>query len=275
VRLSAIAIFPIKSCRGIEVSEAVVERRGLRHDRRFMIVDGAGRFVTQREEPSLARVAVAIEAQDVVVEVEGYGRARAHAEPPANALGAPTPVTVWNSTVEAREVPELSAFFASLLGRAVRCVYMPESTRRAVSPAHARPGDVVSFADGYPLLVASESSRADLEARAGVPLEMARFRPNVVVAGAAAWEEDGWTRVRIGPLWLRVTKPCARCVMTTLDPRTGEGGQEPLRTLATFRRVDGEVMFGLNLVPELEDGAPAPTLRVGDTVACEGGPGAT
>ncbi|GAB4217218.1 MAG: MOSC domain-containing protein [Sandaracinaceae bacterium] len=269
MRLAAITIFPIKSCRGIDVEAAVVERRGLRHDRRFMIVDDAARFVTQREEPALARVAVALEGSLLVVAVDGHGEARTDATPTEASLGPPARVTVWNSTVDAFEVPMLSAFFASFLGREVRCVYMPESVRRALSPAHARPGDVVSFADGYPLLVANEGSRLDLEARAGVPLEMARFRPNLVVSGAPAWEEDRWGRIRVGPLWLRVAKPCARCVMTTLDPRTGAVGKEPLRTLAAFRRVDGEVTFGLNLVPELDDCSPPPTLRVGDPVACE------
>lgn len=280
MRLASIVVFPIKSCRGISLGEAVVERRGLRNDRRFMIVDAAGRFVTQREEPSLALVDTALEGASLRVGAPGRASVVVAAEPTDDELDGALRVTVWSSEVEAREVRALSELFTAHLGREVRCVHMSARTERPVSPRHARPGDVVSFADGYPLLVASESSRADLEARAGVALPMARFRPNVVVDGAPPWDEDGWARLRIGAVTLRVTKPCARCVMTTLDPETGapapgEAGKEPLRTLASFRRVEGEVMFGLNLVPELEDGATASVLRIGDPVACERGPGTT
>jgi uncharacterized protein YcbX len=277
VRLASILVFPIKSCRGVALPEAVVERRGLRNDRRFMLVDATGRFVTQREAPSLALVDTALEGAALRVAAPGRPSVVVPATPDEGELDGPLRVTVWSSEVEAREVRALSELLTAHLGREIRCVYMPDSTARPVSPRHARPGDVVSFADGYPLLVASESSRADLEARAGVPLPMVRFRPNLAVTGAPAWDEDRWTRLRVGALVLRVTKPCGRCVVTTLDPETGapspgDAGKEPLRTLASFRRSEGEVMFGLNLVPELEDGAPA-LLRVGDPVACEPSPG--
>ena len=271
-RLSAITIYPIKSCGPVSLASAVLERRGLRHDRRFMIVDGDGRFVTQRDEPRLVEVRVSLDGDTLEVRTPRAGALVLSASPPPADLGAPRGVTVWRSTLDAPEVPRLSALLSAHLGREVGCVFMSDDVRRPVSPTHGRPGDEVSFADGYPLLVASESSRLDLERRAGMPLEMARFRPNVVVSGAAPWAEDRWSRVRIGAAWLRVTKPCERCVVTTLDPVTGAAGREPLRTLATFRRVDGEVTFGLNLVPELES---EPTiLRVGDPVTCEDRPGA-
>jgi uncharacterized protein YcbX len=268
MRLCSIVIHPIKSCGGIALDHGRVERRGLAHDRRFLIVDPAGGFVTQREEPRLSRVRVAIDGPAMEVEAPEVGRVETPLDPEQGELVGAHRVTVWRSTLEVPEVPRLSSFFTHVLGRPVRCVAMTRASRREINPKHARPGDEVSFADGYPLLVTSESSLRDLEARAGVPLGMARFRPNVVIEGAPAWDEDRWTHVRIGAVRFRAPKPCARCVMTTIDPETGAMGKEPLTTLATFRKVDGEVMFGVNLVPELEDDGDA-ELTVGDPVVPE------
>lgn len=270
MRLSSIVVHPIKSCGAVSLTHARVERRGLAHDRRFMIVDPAGRFVTQREEHGLVRVRVSIDGARMRVEAPEAGHVETALRPEEGELAGAHRVTVWRSTLEVPEVPSLSAFFARVLGREVRCVAMTDATHRSISEKHAHPGDAVSFADGYPLLVASESSRLDLEARAGVPLEMARFRPNVVVEGAPAWDEDRWAELRVGRVRFRAPKPCARCVMTTLDPRTGVPDKEPLKTLATFRKVDGEVMFGLNLVPIFGDAeaAEGTELRVGDAVTC-------
>jgi uncharacterized protein YcbX len=269
MRLSSIVVYPIKSCGGVSLERARVERRGLVHDRRFLIVEPSGRFVTQREEPRLTAVRVAIDGPALHVEAP-VGRVTAAVDPDENVLGAPRTVTVWRSTLDAPEVPALSAFFSSLLGRTLACVAMTRAVHREIDPRFARPEDEVSFADGYPLLVTNEASRLDLEARAGVPLAMARFRPNVVVEGAPAWDEDRWTHLRLGSVLFRATKPCARCVVTTLDPDTGRADKEPLKTLATFRRRDGEVLFGVNLVPVLE-GGDTPELLL-SALAEEGGP---
>lgn len=247
--LSAIAIYPIKSCRGIALTEAKVERRGIAHDRRFMVVDAQGQFITQREEPRMALVDVAIAVDVLRVSAEGGGSAEAALEPEG---GAKRGVRVWRSSVEAEEVPSLSAFFTSFLKRDVHVVFMPQSTQREVNPNYAEAGDHVSFADGYPLLLASDASRTDLEARAGFSLSMKRFRPNLVVQGIAPWAEDAWSHVHVGGLTFRAPKPCARCVMTTIDPETALGGKEPLKTLAAFRKQAGEVMFGVNLLPDSE-----------------------
>ncbi len=266
MRLSSIVVHPIKSCGPIARERAVVTRRGLAHDRRFLIVDAAGRFVTQREEPRLTQVKTAIEGDALVVETAGFGRVETALVPERGELGAMHTVTVWRSTLDAPEVPVLSRFFATFLDREVRCVAMTDAIHREINPKHAEPGDEVSFADGYPLLVANESSRLDLERRANTSLVMARFRPNVVVVGAPAWDEDEWSHLEIGGVLFRAPKPCARCVITTLDPETGEAQKEPLKTLASFRRVDGEVMFGVNLVPVFEEGETERAIAVGDAV---------
>ena len=246
--LSAIAIYPIKSCRGIALQEARVERRGIAHDRRFMVVDAAGQFITQREEPRMALVDVAIEGDALRVSTADASE-HAALEPMG---GNKRMVRIWRSTVAAEEVPALSVFFTSFLKRDVHVVFMPQATQREVNEKYAAPGDHVSFADGYPLLLASEASRTDLEERAGISLVMTRFRPNIVVQGTAPWAEDAWSHIHIADLTFRAPKPCARCVMTTLDPETALGGKEPLKTLATFRKQAGEVMFGVNLLPDSE-----------------------
>ena len=263
IRLASIAIYPVKSCRGIALDRATVEARGIAGDRRWMIVDDAGVFVTQREEPRLALVRVALDRDRLALEAPAMGALSVDAD--LATLEPAAEVRIWRTVVTARVHGDASAWFSEYLGRAVRFVSMPESTRRPVNPAYAGPGDVVSFADGYPLLVTSRSSLEDLNARLEVPVGMERFRPNVVIEGAEAWDEDRWAGLRIGGLTFRAPKPCARCVITTIDPESGIAAREPLRTLATFRKQADGVMFGVNLIPDLADGATA-ELAIGDPV---------
>jgi hypothetical protein len=171
-------------------------------------------------------------------------------------------VRIWSDVVEARSCgAKADAWTRALLGEGHRIVVLADDDARAVDPAYAREDDRVSFADGYPFLLTTHASLDALNRRAGTRLEMARFRPNLIVDGAEPFAEDGWARIRIGDLGFRVVKPCVRCVVTTLDPATGEGGREPLRTLATFRKTEKGVTFGQNL---LADGLGV--LRVGDAV---------
>jgi uncharacterized protein YcbX len=258
--VSALFVYPVKSCRGIAVEHAAVERRGLAHDRRWMIVDASGQFITQRTEPRLACVAVSIEGDELVL--------RAPHASPLRVPVAPAPsaerrrVRVWRDEVDAIDCGAVaSAWLSAWLGASVALVFMPDDVERRVNPSYAREGDLVSFADGFPLLVASASSLDDLDARLDAPVPMDRFRPNVVVRGCAPWAEDTWKLVRLGAVPVRVLKPCDRCVVTTTDQLTGERGVEPLRTLATFRARDNKVYFAQNAVPE----APG-TIAVGDPV---------
>lgn len=259
--ISQLLVYPIKSCGGVPVDRAELVPGGLRGDRRYMLVDEFGRFVTRRTEPRLCLVSVTWENE----------RFTAHA-PSAPPLflpetfpeGAPpgplVSTSVWSDSLKAREVSEGSAWFSSLLGRDVRLVYMPDEALRPLKPELSEPGDVVSFADGYPLLLCTESSLADLNDRLIEPIGMERFRPNVVISGTIAYEEDEWASVTLGPATFSVPKGCDRCVMTTLEEGTGLGSKEPLRTLATYRRWDGAVWFGINLIhrasAELQIGMP-------------------
>jgi uncharacterized protein YcbX len=258
----ALFVYPVKSCRGIALDRADVEARGLRYDRRWMIVDGAGTFVTQRTEPRLTGIEVTVEERRERLVLATPGRRALHL-PLAPREGESVRVRVWRDEVVALHAGEKAARWVSaFLGAPASIVFMPDAVERPVRPDFARAGDRVSFADAFPVLMTSTASLEDLNARLERPLPMNRFRPNVVVGGCAPWEEDEWTGARVGPVPLRLPKPCDRCVVTTTDQLTGERGVEPLRTLATFRRwTDGKVYFGVNGVPD----APG-TIAVGDPV---------
>lgn len=258
--LSGIYSYPIKGTRAIAHQDAVVEARGLAYDRRWMLVDGGDTFMTQRTHPSLALIYVRLEPQTLHVEAPGM--------PPLSVPKTTTrkqrrSVTVWDDVVDAVDLgDQIHAWFSRYLGTTCRLVFMDTTAERRVDPRFAVRGEEpVSFADGYPLLMTTEASLAALNERLEVPVPMDRFRPNLVVRGGQAYEEDRWRQVRIGDRRFHVVKPCARCVVTTIDQHTGKQGKEPLRTLSTFRRENGKVYFGQNLIPD----APG-LIRVGDPV---------
>ena len=257
--LSEIVIYPVKSCAGVSVPSAKLTDRGLEGDRRFMVVDASGAFVTQRGFPKLARVQARFVGAQLELSLDGAGVAVA-AEP----KGAGLQVKVWRSTVSAVDCgDEVAAWFSALLGAPMRLVYMPTSTGRTMNVDYAAEHEKVSFADGYPYLLTLESSLSELNARLSEPVPMDRFRPNLVLRGGKPWEEDAYDRLRIGALGFRVAKPCARCVIVTTEQDTGvQASKEPLRTLATYRTRDLGVIFGQNLIADRTDGV----LTVGDAV---------
>lgn len=263
--LTGIRRYPVKSCRGEDLSSAVVEPWGLAGDRRWMVVDDRGDAVTARELPGLFHVRPTI--LDGGLRLSAPGRDSIDVPAPN---GPPTDAFVWGNAVPGSLAgPAADAWFSALLGVAVRFVYLDDPTRRPTSPEYSAPDDRVSFADGYPLLVVNEASLAALNdlvaagrSPAAVPLSVVRFRPNVVVTGFPAWAEDGWRRLRIGAASFRAVKGCSRCVLTTTDPVTLERGHEPIATLARHRRWDGKTWFGVNLIPD----TPGAVVRVGDDV---------
>jgi uncharacterized protein len=249
--VAALSVFPVKSMRGQAVPAAVVEPWGLAGDRRLLVVDEAGRFLTQREVPRMATITAQMDPGVVVLSQEGRAPIRLALPDPE---GEPLAVTVWRDRVPAMPVGDTAdAWLADALGRACRLVFMdrPDSAR-PVDPAYGAAEDHVSFADGFPLLLTTTASLADLNGRLAEPIPMDRFRPNLVVAGSAAWAEDHWTLVLIGAVAFDVAKPCARCIVTTTDQNSGDRNAdlEPIRTLQRFRRdAQGQVVFGQNLIP--------------------------
>lgn len=259
MRVTSLWIYPIKSCRGISVPAARAGRRGLDGDRRWMIVDQAGRFLTQREVPRMTLVRCALDGDTLEVSAPEQPPL---AMPRTPGDGPRAEVEIWGDSFPALVHEGASEWFTRALERPCRAVYMPEEVERTPGSGGRFPGDRVGFADGYPYLLATEASLAELNRRLPEPITMERFRPNIVVDGEAPFAEDDWPEVRVGPVSFRVPKGCDRCAITTVDPDTGATGREPLRTLATFRRRDGAVWFAINLIPDGEG-----TLQVGDPVA--------
>jgi uncharacterized protein YcbX len=258
MRISALYLYPVKSARGLSVAQAEVGDRGFAGDRRFMLVDEHGHMLTQRALPRMALIDVTPDGDRLRLTAPGVD-----VEVPARPTGgAERQVTVWRDTVGAWSLgpqPALSAF----LGAGCELVYMPDETERGVDTDWAPPGFRVSFADGYPYLLTTTASLEEL-ARRGAPVDMIRFRPNLVVDGAQPFAEDDWKALRAGGVRFLVVKPCSRCSIPTVNPETGEAGVEPTRTLATFRKVEHKIYFGQNLVAEGRG-----TLRVGDEVVIE------
>ena len=270
MHLSELHIYPIKSLGGIAVSEVIVEPKGFRHDRRFMLVSPTGKFMTQRTDHQMALIDVAI--QDNTLQVW-------HRHRPDDVLDIPLTVATSDETMQvdiwdSKDVPALTVsaeadrWFTKVLNTPCRLVFMPESTHRAVDPDYARDPnhDAVSFADGYPYLLIGQSSLDHLNQRLNDSLSMRRFRPNLVVQGSSPHEEDTWAEFRIGDLHLYGVKPCGRCVLTTIDPETGKPGKEPLQTLATYRKWKAKILFGQNVLAQPTDRFPLGTLRVGQPV---------
>jgi uncharacterized protein len=252
ITVSEINIYPVKGLGGISLDSAEMTTRGLAHDRRFMIVDADHEFVSQREVPKMATIWTERIGDQLELAAADHDPITIDLQP--RALPTRT-VRVWSSHVHAHTVSaEADTWLSEYLGFDARLVYMPDSAERRCNPAYAKNNEIVSFADGYPVLIANEASLADLNTRitqnGGQAVPMNRFRANIVVKGALAWEEDGWNEIAIGDAVFRAVKPCARCQVTTTDQGTGEvRGPEPLKTLSTFRESALGILFGINLVP--------------------------
>ena len=245
LRLASLHVYPIKSCGGLSPADWDVDDFGLRYDRRWMVVTPQGDFITQREQPRLALVRPELSDGSLVLRAPGMTEL---ALPLVSAGRERMKVQVWDDITEGVPVsPEVAQWLSRFLGEPVQLVWMPQDVIRQTDPAYAL-GHRVSFADGFGFLLIGEASLTELNRRLEKPLPMNRFRPNLVVSGSEPFAEDAWRELRLGALELTVVKPCARCVTTTTDQDTAERGVEPLKTLATFRRRNGQVMFGQNLV---------------------------
>jgi uncharacterized protein YcbX len=258
MRLSAITIFPIKSCAGIDLDSVVVDRFGPAGDRRWMVVADSGRFITQRDLPAMSQIGVSLSEQGICLTRPGPPL-----DVPVPDPGAPPRlVRVWEDRVPAQDAGDAAAaWLRECLATPCRLVYMPDDAQRRVDGIYAREGETVSFADGFPLLLISEASLEDLNARLPAPVPMNRFRPNLVVSGCEPFAEDDWRRIRIGSLEFEVAKPCSRCVMPSIVQETGDRDPHINRTLASFRRREGQIYFGQNLLYRKMG-----QLAVGDTV---------
>jgi len=262
ILVSQLNVFPVKGLKGIGVPMSTATARGLAHDRRFMVVDSSGGFLSQREVPRMATIWTEIAAGELRLAAPDRDEVALPLEPTE---GEPVRVQVWDSACEAiAPSPVADRWLSAVLERPCRLAYMPESTRR-LSRARAPGTDrLVGFADGYAFLVVSEASLDDLNARLARPVPMDRFRANIVVKGTEPFAEDRWVDFEVGAAALRMAKPCGRCVVTTTDQSTGEvTGPEPLATLGAYRdSPEFGTRFGMNAVT-VRPGA----IRVGDAVS--------
>jgi uncharacterized protein YcbX len=262
MHLTEINIYPIKSTRRIALTESEVLPRGLPWDRRWMLVDEQGQFITARQQPKLAMVETCIGVDRLQISVNGMANLHISLQPEKKKRQS---VTVWQDTLDVCPVNEAAnRWFSDYLATNCRLVQMTDDIIRGVNQDYGQPGDEVSFADGFPLLLIGEASLEDLNQRLENKVSMRRFRPNVVVNGSDAYAEDNWHRLRIGEVEFEGVKACSRCVFTTIDPDTGikDPAKEPLRTLSTYRRRDGKgVYFGQNLIPRTQG-----VIRIGDAV---------
>lgn len=245
--LSEIHIYPIKSLAGISLQSAEVEERGLKYDRRWVLVDDTNKFFTQRDYPEMALIKVAI---------GDHGLHLQHERKNIESLKVPfdfdhsikEKVVIWDDTVVGEFYNQtIDDWFSKILGIKCHLVKMPESTRRIVDETYAK-DKIVSFADGYPFMIIGQSSLDDLNSRMEIPLPMNRFRTNFVFTGGKPFAEDNWKKFKIGNVIFEAVKPCARCVITTTDQETAERAPEPLFTLSKFRKVNNKVLFGVNLI---------------------------
>jgi uncharacterized protein YcbX len=264
LRLAGINVYPVKGMRGIALESALCTARGLEHDRRWMVVDAEGEFLTQRTLPRLATVWTELGGGNLTLSAPDMEAV----DVPVAGSGPSARVRVWGSEVDATVVSrEANRWLTEYLGFDCRLVHMPEDSYRFSNERFAGPGKLVGFADAFAYLLTTEASLDDLNARLAArhhaALPMNRFRPNLVAAGATPFAEDGWKDLRVGGAELRCVKPCGRCQVTTTDQATGEvRGPEPLATLGEFRdSKEFGVMFGVNLVT-LREG----TVKVGDAI---------
>ena len=257
--VKSIHVYPVKSCRGYELNEAAVLDRGLEHDRSWLLVSKSGLALTQRDFPRMALIAAQM-LDDVTLKLSAAGvqdllvKRRLH--------GDESTVQVWNDACAGVDQgDEVAGWFSSYLSTECRLVSMPEQFVRAVDPKYATGEQQVGFADGFPFLILSQESLDDLNSKLEYPVPMNRFRPNIVVEGCEPFAEDGWRKIRINGIEFDVVKPCARCVIVTIDQDDAVTGKEPLRTLSAYRQVGQKVMFGQNLVHHSRG-----RIRVGDLI---------
>lgn len=248
ITVSTLTHYPIKACRGFDVPVSNVQHMGLEHDRRMMVVTPEGKFLTQREYPRLALIMPTLKNEAVTLTAPNFDSIQFNVQK----SGTPTPVEIWRSkNVDAIDQgDEAAAWLTDWLGVETRLVHIADGYKRKVNSMYAiNEDDHTGFADGYPILIASEESLQDLNSRLDSPVPMNRFRPNLVVKSCEPFAEDRWKRIRIGGVEMALVKPCPRCMVTTIDKVTLEKSKEPLKTLGKFRRHLLGVVFGMNTIP--------------------------
>lgn len=246
ITISQLYIYPVKSLAGIAIDSSKVDAMGLMHDRRWMLVSPTGDFLSQRKFPKMALIQPTFIDQQLILTSAN--------QPDLIVATADTQhtmqVTIWKDTVTAQRVGEQAdKWLSKTLGTPCYLVYIPDNEIRQCDPEFAQQGEHTGFADGFPILILSTASLEDLNQRLDQPVTMKHFRPNIVVEGCYAFAEDDWDTFSIGDVAMRGVKPCSRCILTTVNPATGErNSMEPLQTLMSYRKQGNNVNFGQNVI---------------------------
>lgn len=247
MKVTALFEYPVKGLRANRIPCASVNKRGLAMDRRWMLVDEEGTFLSQRSYPVFTQFTVTFDKSLILKFLPTEEEINIEMEVFEN----PLDVSVWGQTCTSHVASDdINAWISNRLDRNVRLVYMKTEDIRPVESSSS--DDIVSFADGYPVLLASEKSLSELNARLEMPIGIERFRSNIVIDGKLPYEEDGWQTLKIGPVTFRMVKLCARCHVINIDQDTGMSSDEPLRTLSTYRKDGNRVNFAVNLIPTAE-----------------------
>lgn len=257
--VAQVCVYAVKSCGGWSLASASITGTGFEHDREWVVIENDGYFITQRQYPKMAIIKPELSNNVLTLSVTGIGSVSA----PIINSGKRITVTIWENTCDAIDQgDEASAWLSAFLGKSVRLARMAPDFQRKLKEKYQKTGaESVGFADSMPFLLTSVASLDDLNAKLSEKLPMNRFRPNIVVSGGAAFQEDRWKRIKIGDVVFRFAKPCARCEITTVNQDTGEKGAEPLETLGRYRTGPKGIMFGQNLIHE-----GTGIIKVGDTV---------
>lgn len=243
--VSELAIYPVKSMRQVPLQAATIDMGGLKHDRRWMVVDADNRMITQRQQSRLCLVQPGLHINGISLSAPGMDGLMLDIPDGKDART----VSVWNDRCNAYDAGDsAAAWLSGFLGLECRLVYFPDEEIRTVDQDYAGQGDRTAFSDGFPLLLISQASLDDLNDRMDEAVPMSRFRPNLVVSGCEPFAEDSWKQLKVGGLMLRVVKPCSRCIIPSIDIDTAERGQEPTRTLIAYRKRDRKIFFGQNVI---------------------------
>lgn len=258
MNISALNIYPLKSARGVSLNSMQLNSMGPECDRRWMVVDQNNVFVTQRKVPKMCLINVALTTDGILLSSEGLAPCLVNTPDSGQLLTS----MVWGTEVQGIDCgDEVSQWLSSFLSKNCRLIYMAEDFNRAVDPDYALKQERVGFADGFPLLVATQASLEDFNSKLGYKIGMNRFRPNIVISGTAPYAEDEWQVIVIGDIELSLVKPCSRCIMPSVNPDTASKEMAVNETLQAHRRRGRDTFFGQNAVYDRLG-----TIKVGDDV---------
>lgn len=244
--IHSLYVYPLKSAKGIPVQQAEALPKGFKHDREWMVVDSKGKFMSQRLHPKMGSIKTAFHPKGIALSAEKLPDIII----PFEAQGLVQEGLIWDDTCQVQEVSnELTDWISSFMGEPCTIVKMKKGEIRLVDPRYkVTDHDNTLFSDGFPYLFAATASLKDLSMRTGMDLQMIRFRPNIVIESKTPFEEDGWKSAEIGSALFHLVKPCGRCSIVNVDPSTCKRGDEPLKTLASFRKQEKKILFGVNAI---------------------------